>query len=136
MIIVFDTNVIVSAFIARGTSAEVFEHCLAAHEIYISKHIYQEIEAVLLGKFAFPALKVKHIMKFVDVHIEQVEASPLEKPVCRDSDDDLILACAVAAGANCLITGDKDLLVLEDFKGVYILRPADFWRFEKNRLRR
>lgn len=134
MRIVFDTNVIILAFITRGASAEVFEHCLAAHDIYISRHIYREIEAVLLNKFSFPASTVTIIKRFLDDQVEQVDVQPLEKPACRDPDDDLVLACAASARADCLITGDGDLLALEDFEGIMILRPADFWRFEKSRI--
>jgi len=46
--------------------------------------------------------------------------------VCRDPDDDRILACAVAHEAQYIVTGDKDLLVLGTFRGVKIVSPRDF----------
>jgi uncharacterized protein len=60
----------------------------------------------------------------------------LGQQVCRDADDDLILGTALAANADCLITGDKDLLVLQQFQGIDILRPGDFADYEakSNRL--
>ena len=134
MRVVFDTNVIVSAFIARGPSFEVFEHCLVAHQSFTSLQIREEVKSVLTDKFSFPSQRVEEIMSFLDRHVESVDVSPLEKPVCRDPSDDLILACAAAARAECLITGDEDLLVLEEFEGTRILKPAEFWRFEKERL--
>jgi predicted nucleic acid-binding protein len=45
---------------------------------------------------------------------------------CRDSNDDKFLALALAIKANCIVTGDQDLLVLHPFQGIPILTPADF----------
>lgn len=47
--------------------------------------------------------------------------SALPYPVCRDPDDDAILACAVAAKADLIVSGDKDLLVLQSHAGIPIL---------------
>jgi uncharacterized protein len=46
--------------------------------------------------------------------------------LCRDPDDDKLLEMIVAGDANCLVTGDQDLLVLHPFQGVPILTPAAF----------
>jgi len=50
----------------------------------------------------------------------------LASPVCRDPDDDNILAAAIAGNCDCVITGDKDLLVLRAYEGINILSPRDF----------
>jgi uncharacterized protein len=55
----------------------------------------------------------------------QVELSGSVK-VCRDPDDDKLLEIAVVGRANCLVTGDQDLLVLDRFQGIPILTPAGF----------
>lgn len=54
----------------------------------------------------------------------------LEQPVCRDPDDDNILAAALAGECVCIITGDKDLLVLDNFAGINIVSPNEFAEFE------
>lgn len=46
----------------------------------------------------------------------------------RDPKDDKFLACAVEGGADYIVSGDGDLLTLENFRGVAIVRPADFVR--------
>jgi len=46
--------------------------------------------------------------------------------VCRDPDDDNILAAAVSGKCDCIITGDKDLLVLKEYEGIDIFSPRDF----------
>jgi predicted nucleic acid-binding protein len=51
---------------------------------------------------------------------------PLAQPACRDPDDDEVLATAVCAGADIILTGDADLLVLKSFQGIDILSPRQF----------
>ena len=50
-----------------------------------------------------------------------VTARQLDKPVSRDADDDAVLACALAARADLIVTGDEDLLVIKTFKGIPIV---------------
>jgi predicted nucleic acid-binding protein len=54
-----------------------------------------------------------------------LDPPPLPMPVCRDPDDDKILALARAAQADVIISGDKDLLTLGSFQAIRILTPAD-----------
>jgi predicted nucleic acid-binding protein len=53
-----------------------------------------------------------------------VAARTLAQPVSRDAEDDAVLACARAARADLIITGDDDLLVLKHFEGISIVSPA------------
>ena len=48
--------------------------------------------------------------------------------ICRDPDDNHVLEVAVEGGADVIVTGDDDLLVLHPFKGIPIVRPVDFLR--------
>ena len=54
------------------------------------------------------------------------EVRPLDAPVCRDPDDDWVLATALAGQADAIVTGDADLLVLDVFQGIAILSPRQF----------
>ncbi|MGI9165717.1 MAG: putative toxin-antitoxin system toxin component, PIN family [Pyrinomonadaceae bacterium] len=60
-----------------------------------------------------------------------VSASKLENPVCRDPDDDNVLAAAISGECDCIITGDKDLLVLKHYQGINIFSPRDFLKNEE-----
>jgi predicted nucleic acid-binding protein len=62
---------------------------------------------------------------YVDL-CEFVEQQPLRERVCRDRNDDLVLATALAGKANVIVTGDNDLLVLKAFRGIRILSPRQF----------
>ncbi len=130
MRIVFDTNVLLAAFITHGACAEVFDHCLAQHTIISSSFILEEVEDKLLNKFQFPRNKVEDLVRFLSNEAEVVEAAASPSQVCRDADDDMILATALAARADCILSGDGDLLDLKSYEGIPILKVADFWKFE------
>jgi uncharacterized protein len=53
--------------------------------------------------------------------VTTVTSQRLHEPVSRDADDDAVLACALAARADLVISGDEDLLVLQRFKGIAIV---------------
>jgi putative PIN family toxin of toxin-antitoxin system len=55
---------------------------------------------------------------------EMIEPPPLPQPVCRDPDDDAVLALAIAAKVDLVVSGDKDLLSLSSFQGIPIVAPA------------
>lgn len=59
-----------------------------------------------------------------------VEPLPLPVPVCRDPDDDLVLGTALAGRCDVIVTGDRDLLVLESYGGIDIVSPGAFWSSE------
>lgn len=125
MKIVFDTNVLFSAFVAHGVCAGLYEECLQRAQIVISPDILAELEEKLLAKAGLTAAETRDVIRAVRADAEIVKATPLPKPVCRDPDDDLILAAALAAKAAAIVTGDRDLLVLKQFKGIPILNPRD-----------
>ena len=130
MIIIFDTNVILAAFLTHGASAEVVEYCITEHKVFISTFILGEVEDKLRNKFHFPPAKVADLLRFLRDQMESVEPAKLTSPTCRDSDDDMILATGLSARADCIITGDNDLLDLKQYEGIPIIKPAEFWRFE------
>lgn len=63
---------------------------------------------------------------FLALEAEIVEAPVLPSPVSSDPDDDKFLACAVAGGVAAIVSGDRDLLVLDGWRELAILRPRQF----------
>jgi len=55
----------------------------------------------------------------------------LFRHISRDHDDDHILAAALYGQVDCIVTGDKDLLILRNIENIPILPPADFWKFQE-----
>jgi len=128
--LVLDTNVLIAAFISRGACAALFERCALEHEIACSEVILGELRQHLTRKFQYSGEEADQVAEIVRSVSRMVDPVTLDSPACRDPDDDLILATAVAARASCLVTGDKDLLVLERYEGIEIIRPNQFADFE------
>lgn len=133
MRVVLDTNVLIATFVSRGLCAQLLEHCAEAHEMVTSAGLLDEYEEKLVRKFKLTtdlaganAALLRSIMNVAD-------PLPLPLPVCRDPDDDLVLATAVAGGCACIVTGDEDLLVLGSYEAVAIISPGDFAAYEASR---
>ncbi len=131
MRIVFDTNVLIAAFISRGVCAELFEHCVRRHKIIASKFIFTEFSDRLTTKFKFSKHEVSEAVQLLLGRIVIVTPLNLERGVCRDPKDNLILGTALKAQCQCIISGDKDLLILKKYKGIDIISPQDFWKYEE-----
>jgi putative PIN family toxin of toxin-antitoxin system len=124
--IVLDTNVLIAALIARGVCHDLLEHCVLRHTLFISEFILSETQEKLIEKFGYSAELAAEVVSVLRSRMKIVTPSKLESQVCRDPDDDNILAAAVSGNCDCIITGDKDLLVLGRYEGVAIFRPRDF----------
>ncbi|MDH3975605.1 MAG: putative toxin-antitoxin system toxin component, PIN family [Deltaproteobacteria bacterium] len=131
MRVFLDTNVLIAAFVSHGACKELFEHCITTHNIFISPFILKEFEEKLTQKLKFPPEVVRDAVGYLKSTLQLVSAGPLEVSLCRDPDDDAVLAGAGAVKADCIITGDEDLLVLESYIGIAIVKPKDFWQFER-----
>ena len=128
MRIVLDANVVVAAFAARGLCEAVFELCLDSHEIMLCEHLLAEIHRNLLAKVKLPKAGVDRIISLLRDNALLMVPRDLPTNTCRDATDIPVLGLALAAGADCIVTGDKDLLVLKKFKSIPILTPRDFSR--------
>jgi putative PIN family toxin of toxin-antitoxin system len=132
MKIVLDTNVLIAAFATQGLCHALFELCVDQHEIILSPDIMQEMQAALEKKLRIPQDTVRRIATYLQEHarIRQVRA-PYPR-LSRDASDDHVLALAEQSGAQYIITGDEDLLILSRHEGISIVRPRDFWQIVKN----
>jgi putative PIN family toxin of toxin-antitoxin system len=128
--LVFDTNVLIAAFVSRGVCSELLEHCRRSHQVVSSEFILREFEDKLLGKFKVPNFKAAAATALIRSSAEVVAPARLSVPICRDPDDDWVLATARTGNCSCIVTGDKDLLVLDPFMGIRILAPGSFWAYE------
>ncbi len=131
MKLVLDTNVLIAAFITHGVCNELLEYCALNHEVVLSPFIIAELEDKLVGKFGYSDREAEGVARLLRSRFAVVTPGKLEQPICRDPDDDNILATALAGHCECVVTGDKDLLVLRRVKGIRIVTPSDFWATEK-----
>lgn len=128
MRVFLDTNVLVSGFATRGLSADVVRLVLARHEFLTGDVVICETRRVLHQTFDVPEEHVRDIEKLLRrYHVEPIPQK--DPPVeVRDPDDAVVLASAIAAGAEVLVTGDHDLLdVADPVEAVRIVTPRRFW---------
>jgi len=128
MKILFDTNVLVSAFTSHGQTFDIIKDAIYKHDVYCTDYILSEFRQVLTKKFPQLSVRTKALNLFVieRYFIHGVSASEI-KSVSRDPEDDQILADALINQVDFLITSDKDLLGLKNHQSVRILAPKDYW---------
>lgn len=126
MKIVLDTNIYISAFHFKGICSEVIDLCSIQYEIFISDNIFQEIKKVLETKFNYSENEFENIIYILDKITEKLKPTNNLPSICRDKDDNHILQLADFINADYIITGDKDLLILEKYLQTKIITPKDF----------
>ncbi len=128
MKVVLDTNVFVSGIFFGGPPARILTAWQEGQiELIASVEILQEYERVCQElSAAAPGIDPTPFLKLVALDATLIEIPPLPAPVCTDSDDDKFLACALTAGSNLVISGDKQLLATNGYHGLQIIRPREF----------
>jgi uncharacterized protein len=128
-LIVFDASVVVSAALKVDGVPE--RALLRAEEVDVfalSAAVDAEIAAVLRRpRFERAIPRERHELILTVLRSEAVWFEPSVRVAdCRDPKDDMYLELALAAGADIIVSSDDDLLVLHPWRGVRILRPADY----------
>lgn len=127
MKILFDTNVLVAAFLRGGSSCDVIEQAIHEHEIYYTIFIIGEFRRVFKDKFHYSNSIINEFVVFIDKFFIKGNTADVIENICRDSDDDQVLADGIINEINVIITGDKDLLDLKTHKEIKIIHPNDYW---------
>ncbi len=129
MELIFDTNVLVSAALLKNSVSDLsFRKALMFGNILFTGETLVELKKTLnkskfnkyittKDKYAFINRIIK-IAKFIDVIHSVTE--------CRDPKDNIYLELGLSGNADVIITGDKDLLVLNPFRDIPIIKPKDF----------
>lgn len=128
MKVVLDTNVLLAAFAFGGICNTILQECIANHHIILSEHIFKEFSKHLSGKLGHSKAATNQRLDFLRETAQVVEPDNITDG-CRDKDDLPVLGTLSAGQADCLVTGDKDLLELREFNGKPILSPRQFFDF-------
>lgn len=126
MIVVVDSGIWISAFQFGGAPQAAVESLLNDHTVAICDQIVSEIRAVLVRKFSWKNEEVLAILTEYTRDGKHVEVTGVVHGVCRDPKDDMVLECAVKAGAEIIISGDNDLLSVKTFRGIQILTTRQY----------
>jgi putative PIN family toxin of toxin-antitoxin system len=125
--VVLDTNVLVAAFAARGLCEAVFELCLENQNLFICDFMLEELSDKLLKKIKLPTELVEEILELYAKNSRRVQPAVIDESSCRDPKDLPIIGTCQSAGAHYLVTGDKDLLILENWLDTQIVSPRAFY---------
>jgi putative PIN family toxin of toxin-antitoxin system len=128
---VIDTNVLISAHLWRGAPHALFARVRDGDVTLILSPALLAEFAQVIGRTKFQTIlrragrpRTQILAELLQL-AEMIDPPPLAAPVCRDADDDKLLALARAAKADIIISGDQDLLALGSFDNIRILNPAE-----------
>lgn len=128
MKVVIDTNVFISGVFFSGPPYQILKAWRNGDlKIVISLEILDEYYRV--GEelsIQFPGADLNPILELITIKAELVKAARLDEAVCDDPDDDKFFACAIAGGADLIISGDKHLLKMSGYQGIKVVRPRQF----------
>ncbi len=126
MRVVFDTNVLISALVFGGLPRALLIRVFRGEiTLVTSSVLLNELEEILVVRFAHDASLARTVRAEIEL-LAEVVAAPEVARVARDRDDDAVLAAAIAGKASAIVTGDRDVLVLVEHRGIRIVTPRDF----------
>lgn len=128
---VIDTNVLISGLLWHGAPHRLLERVRGGELVLITSPALLAELAEVIGRAKFGVIfersntSQERILDELQRMMEVIKPPSLQKPVCRDPDDDEVLALGIAAQADLIVSGDEDLLALKEYQGIRIVNPAE-----------
>jgi putative PIN family toxin of toxin-antitoxin system len=141
---VYDTNLLVSAFLTRDNPEGVSRELLrlvkeGSVELYLSAEIVAETLATLVSserarhRYNYTSrMAIQYCAALLAAPMIIIDPPPITGAVARDPDDDKIIACAAAVGAEYLVSRDRDLLTLGSYREIKIVTPEMLLRIVRS----
>lgn len=132
--VVLDTNVIVSALLFKGKLSVIVNLWKEGRiNPVLSKETFKELTKVLAyPKFSLPEDEIKKLIEEEIVpYFELLSSTVIVKNVCQDQNDDKFFSCALSASADFIVSGDKDLYEIKQYKNIKIITPQKLLQFFK-----
>lgn len=125
--IVVDTNVVISALVFGGAPRSVLDLAAAGLcECCFSRPIRDEAKRVLIQKFGWAEVRAEAALTTLSSWFKEIKPTEKLAVIKDDPDDDRIVECAVASGAQFIISGDRHLLLLGNFRSIRIMTVREF----------
>lgn len=133
--IVADTNILISSIFWRGNPYRILRKCFEKKvKLIISKEILDEVGRILIREKKFKMDK-DDVLLYTGILLDNSELVKIRKVnvIKRDITDNIILGCALAGKADYIVSGDKHLLELKEFKGIKILTAKEMMNILERR---
>lgn len=126
--VVLDTNILLSALLFKGRLSRIVDLWKeGAIKPFFSRETFEEFRTALgYPKFSLEAYEIRAIIEETLPYFEVVGRTEKITGVCKDPDDDKFISCAIAASAECIVSGDKDLCSLRKYRNVKIISGMKF----------
>jgi putative PIN family toxin of toxin-antitoxin system len=125
--VVFDTNILFSATGWQGNPFQCVERARAGEiQAVTCPELVEELAEKLELRLHFSAEQIAETLADYLGFLRVVQITKLLNAVPRDPEDNMVLECAIEGQAQYLVSGDNDLLVLKEFRGIQIVRASDF----------
>jgi putative PIN family toxin of toxin-antitoxin system len=125
--IVIDTNVFISAIVFGGKPRQVINLVADDSVTFImAEAIITELRRIIVSKFPGFLEDLMKVEKLLEQDAEWVKLGFNTERITRDPNDDKFIETALIGNCHYIISGDKDLLDLKEYKGIKILSPAGF----------
>lgn len=125
--VVIDTNVLVSAFLNKGTSRKLLVKMLETQEVVLSVPLLAELADVFSReKFGTKTDTVNHFISILIHRATVIQITSNLKIVIDDPDDDVVLNTAISGKADYIVSGDKHLLKIGNYKEIQIISVSEF----------
>ncbi len=122
-----DTNVWISGLIFGGTPAGVIKMFIDGSLVVVtSEELLSELRRKINQRFPLFAPQLPRLEASIREKALLVRLGAHPVVASRDADDDVVIETAIVGGAAYIVSGDKDLLVMGEYEGVKILKPAEF----------
>jgi putative PIN family toxin of toxin-antitoxin system len=124
---VIDTNITISALFFGGLPRRLVDLAAAGRfRAVTSPELLVELEGVLAEDFAVSQERIDLVVRDVLSYAEVVAPTEQVKVPVRDEADVKVVACAIAGRADCIVTGDRDLLALGGVEGIRVMTVRAF----------
>jgi putative PIN family toxin of toxin-antitoxin system len=128
MKLVLDANVFISAFYWGGNPQKIIDRIIEGiDKLYISNEILNEVATVMARpRFKSSSETIQKYIRAIEKIGQKIFIPGNIRGICRDKDDDDKIECATLSGADYIITGDDDLLVLKKYQHIKIVAIKEY----------
>lgn len=125
--LVADTNLMIRALLSAGPARKFFQAAVLCHQlVYHAEQLAELRDVAARPRLKIPPEAVTELIERIQRYGQQVDSDLDAHLDCRDVKDNYVLAIALAGKAEAILTEDDDLLVLNPYRGIRVMRLFQF----------